>query len=383
MEAMETPRDILPAPPDSPSSVSHHERLPCSRDLIAATAPTPDGLRPSNGNPLEGVDVVLAPLCGITDSAFRKICLSHHADLVVTEMISAEGLVRNSTHIRAIRSLDMSQGPLSLQIFGNDPETMGEAAAILSGLEPRFLDMNFGCPVKKIVTRNGGSAVLKDVRLLHRICKRVVERSRVPVSAKIRSGWDRPSAENIQEIARAIEDAGVSMIAVHARTKKQGFTGAANWKLIKAIKDAVSIPVVGNGDVTGAEAYFRIKEETVCDTVMVGRYAIGNPWIFEEIKAAVAGRPYHPPTAIERVDVLLAHVRSAVEELGEPMGIVLTRKIMAAYLKRLPNVRELRGKLMTCERLAEVEALLGRYLDTLRVEQLTESAPAAHAPSTC
>jgi tRNA-dihydrouridine synthase B len=336
-----------------------------SHDLIQATRPAPEILKPALGNPLDGVNVVLAPLCGITDSVFRRICLDRGADMVVTEMISSEGLVRNSGHIRAIRGLDMAEGPLSLQIFGNDPETMGEAAAILSELQPRFLDMNFGCPVRKIVTKSGGSAVLKDVDLLRRICKRVVERSQVPVSAKIRSGWDKATASSLADIGLAIEDAGVSMVTVHARTKKQGFKGSANWSLIEAIRNVVSIPVVGNGDVMNAESYFEIREKTGCDSVMIGRGAIGNPWIFEEIKAAIEGRAYKPPTPRERVEVMLDHVRLAVEEFGEPTGIVLNRKIMAAYLKRLPNARELRGKLMTCETLTDLEALVAAYIAAL------------------
>jgi tRNA-dihydrouridine synthase B len=336
---------------------------------VADARPTPAALRPRNGDPLEGVRVILAPLCGITDAVFRKICRDRGADLTVTEMISSDGLVRNSNQVGALRGLDMSQGPLSLQIFGNDPETMGEAAEILSELEPRFLDMNFGCPVRKIVDKNGGSAVLKDVALLHRICKRVVERSRAPVSAKIRSGWDKPTAAQLRDIGRAIEDAGVSMIAVHARTKKQGFSGAADWVLIESIKSAVSIPVVGNGDVDGPASYFKMREQTGCDAVMIGRCAIGNPWIFEEIRAAIERRPYTPPGAAERVGVLLHHVRLLVEQLGEPTGVVIARKIMAGYLKRMPYVRELRGKLMTCVTLAAVETLLEEYVDSLPIEE--------------
>ena len=337
------------------------DRFRC-RELIEETAPSPQSMLPANGDPLEGVDVMLAPLCGITDAVFRRICLDRGADMAVTEMISSEGLVRNSDHVRAIRDLDMAQGPLSLQIFGNDAETMGEAAAILSELRPRFLDMNFGCPVRKIVNRNGGSAVLKDAKLLYRICRKVVERSSVPVSAKIRSGWDKPTAENLKELGSAIEDAGVSMVAIHARTRKQAFSGKANWILIRMLKEAVSIPVIGNGDVTGAEAYFKIKEETDCDAVMIGRCAIGNPWVFAEIRAAIQGREYTPPTPRERVAALIDHVRLTVERLGEATGIVVTRKIMAAYLKRLPNARELRGKIMTSERIVDIEAHLDDYL---------------------
>ena len=315
--------------------------------------------------------MVLAPLCGITDAIFRKICLDHGADMVVTEMISSEGLVRNSHHIRAVRGLNMSEGPLSLQIFGSDPETMAESAAILSELEPRFIDMNFGCPVRKIVSHNGGSAVLKDIDLLHRICRRVVESSAVPVSAKIRSGWDKPTATTLRDIGRAIEDAGVSMITVHARTRKQGFKGSANWRLVSEIKDVVDIPVVGNGDVMGPDEYVEIREMTGCDAVMIGRGAIGNPWVFEQIKAAIDGVDYAPPTPNERVETMLAHVRLAVAEYGEPTGVVITRKIMAAYLKRLPHARELRARVMTCDSLALLESMLTAYLAEIPDEPAT------------
>lgn len=347
-----------------------------SRDFITATTATPPAKRPANGNPLAGIDVMLAPLCGITDSVFRRICLDHGADMAVTEMISSEGLVRNSRQVRAVRDLDMADGPLSLQIFGSDADSMGEAAAILSQLEPRYLDMNFGCPVRKITSKNGGSAMLRDLRHLGRVCARVVEQSRRPVSAKIRSGWDRPTAENLRDIGRAIEDAGVSMITVHARTKKQAFKGKANWLLIKSLKEAVSIPVVGNGDVTGPESYFELKAQTGCDAVMVGRGAIGNPWIFDEIKAAVDGREYVPPTPRERVGVLLDHVRMSAGRLGEPTGLIVTRKIMAAYLKRLPNARELRGKIMRIEYLDELEATLDRYLQHLADADVPADSPA-------
>lgn len=355
-------------------------RLRC-RDVIEATAPAPDTLRPASDDPLRGAKVLLAPLCGITDAIFRKICLGRGADMVTTEMISSEGLVRNSNHVRAIRDLDMAEGPLSLQIFGNDPESMGEAAAILSELGPRFIDMNFGCPARKIVSKSGGSAILRDPKLLYRICRRVVERSRVPVSAKIRSGWDKPSAENLQEIGTAVEDAGVSMLTVHARTKKQAFKGTANWSLIRELKDAVSIPVVGNGDVIDAGSYFRIKEESGCDAVMVGRGAIGNPWVFEEIKAALEQRAYDAPGPAERVRVLLEHLRLSVESLGEPKGVILMRKIMAAYLKRLPNARELRGKIMTCEKLPDLERLFDDYLTELDAESARGALPESALPA--
>lgn len=310
-----------------------------------------------------GARVILAPLCGVTTAPFRRICLEQGADMVVTEMISSEAMTRDrEKDCKAIDGLDMSNGPLSLQIFGGDPVRMGETAARLSEMEPEFVDMNFGCPVKKIVNGNGGSAVLKDVDLLGNICREVVRRSSVPVSAKIRAGWDRPTGEKVRELARTIEDAGVAMIAIHARTRAQGFSGEANWDLIAETRHAVSIPVIGNGDVRGADDVLRMEAHTNCDAVMIGRAAIGNPWIFDEVKTRLDGREYAPPTPRERVAVLARHVREAVAISGEPGGVVSSRKVMGAYLKRVPHARLLRGALMQARSVFEVEDLLDRYL---------------------
>ena len=311
-----------------------------------------------------GARAILAPLCGITDAVFRKICLDRGADMAVTEMISSDALTRDKEDaVRSLKGLEMNQGPLSLQIFGGDPARMAESAARLSPLEPEYIDLNFGCPVRKIVSQNGGSAVLRDLPLLGRICREVVRRSAVPVSAKIRAGWDKASGERIREISRTIEDTGVSMLAVHARTRKQGFSGRANWDLIAEAKDAVSIPVVGNGDVAGADDVLRMRRHTGCDAVMIGRGAVGNPWIFAEIRAMLDGEHYAPPSPRERVEVLLDHVRREVELNGEPQGVIATRKVMAAYIKRLPGARKLRGKMMRATRLAELHDILCGYLD--------------------
>jgi len=345
---------------DSSGKKGNPGRLP-SREIVAGTAPAPAHLLPKNGRPLDGIRVVLAPLCGFTDAVFRRICLDRGADLVVSEMISSDGFVRNSRQIRALHYLDMKDGPLSLQIFGADPDAMGETAAVLSELRPRYIDMNFGCPVRKIVNQNGGSAVLKDLRLLEVICRRVVERSRVPVSVKIRSGWDKPAAGNVADIARVIEDSGVSMITIHARTKTQAFKEKADWLLIKTVKEAVSIPVVGNGDVTDAESYLRMVEMTGCDAVMIGRAAIGNPWIFGEVRAAIEGRGFTAPGTRERVESLLAHVRLNVKNDGEPLGLITARRAMTAYLKRVPNARDVRSRIMTCTRMDELEEALGGF----------------------
>jgi nifR3 family TIM-barrel protein len=321
---------------------------------------------PRSNGIADGARVILAPLCGVTTAPFRRICLEHGADMVVTEMISSEAMTRGKAEdCKAIRGLDTDQGPLSIQIFGGDPVRMGETAARLSELQPVYLDMNFGCPVKKIVNGNGGSAVLKDIDLLGRICREVVRRSTVPVSAKIRAGWDKPTGERVREYAAVIEDAGVSMLSLHARTRSQGFSGAADWDLIAEAKRAVSIPVVGNGDVRSAADVVRMREHTRCDAVMIGRAAIGNPWVFDEVKTRLAGEDYTQPTPRERVGTMLRHVREAVRIDGEPGGVVAMRKVLAAYLKRLPNARNLRGRLMTVKMLAELEDVMSAYLSEI------------------
>jgi tRNA-dihydrouridine synthase B len=328
-------------------------------------APRPSG--EAGGEPRglpNGARVLLAPLSGITDAVFRKICLDRGADMAVTEMISSEAVTRGKKDtIRSLKGLEPGQGPLSLQIFGGDPRRMGETAAALSDLEPEYIDMNFGCPVRKIVTQNGGSAVLRDLDLLGRICREVTRRSEAPVSAKVRVGWDNSSGGRIREIARTVEDAGVSMLAVHARTRKQGFRGRANWDLIGEAKASVSIPVVGNGDVTRCDDFFRVVRQTGCDAVMIGRGAIGNPWLFGEIRSRLEGAEHTPPTPRERVEVLLEHVRRKVERDGEPWGVVTARKVMAAYVKHLPSARELRGMMMQITTLTELEDLFQAYLD--------------------
>jgi len=313
-----------------------------------------------------GARVILAPLCGVTTAPFRRICLERGADMVVTEMISSEAMTRGKgADCRAIRGLDSREGPLSLQIFGGDPVRMGETAARLSEIPVEYIDMNFGCPVKKIVNGGGGSAVLREIDLLGKICREVVQRSALPVSAKIRAGWDRPTGEKVREIACTIEDAGVSMLTIHARTRAQGFSGFANWDLIAEAKQSVSIPVVGNGDVRSADDVTRMAEHTGCDAVMIGRAAIGNPWIFDEVKTRLEGRDYTPPTPRERVGVLVRHIAEAVRLDGEPGGVIASRKVMGAYLKRMPRAKSVRGGLMQARALSEVENLLGAYLDEI------------------
>ncbi|NIM20706.1 MAG: tRNA dihydrouridine synthase DusB [Candidatus Latescibacteria bacterium] len=327
------------------------------------SSPSSTARGPASGSVLTGIDLVLAPLCGITDAIFRRICLQHGADMVVTEMISSDALTRNKGPIRAMRKLRTAEGPLAVQIFGADPQRMGSAAEILSALAPRFIDLNFGCPVRKVVRSNGGAAVLRNLGLLSRICRTVVRKSRVPVSAKIRSGWDKSTSEGLLEVARVIEDSGVSVITVHARTKMQAFSGSAEWCLIEAVKKSVSIPVIGNGDVRCPGDYVTMRGRTGCDAVMIGRAAIGNPWIFAGIDAYRKGIDFVPPTPRERIEILRGQLRESVGEYGSYLGIISTRRISAAYLRHLPGARNLRGKLMSLDCLADIEKALDQYLE--------------------
>lgn len=344
-------------------SMIYPESSPINRNLSSLSPPEPAPATEILAGLPNGARLILAPLCGITTSMFRKICYRRGADMAVSEMISSEALIRGRyDKIRAVIGLDVTEGPLSLQFVGGNPERMGDAAARLSELNPEYVDINLGCPVRKIVRRNGGSAVLKNVKLLGEICSQVVRRSRVPVSAKIRAGWDKPSGEKIREISRTVEDSGVSMLAVHARTRQQDFSEQADWRLIAAAKDAVSIPVVGNGDVKNADDVVDMSRKTGCDAVMIGRAAIGNPWVFEEARARLDERRYSPPTPGERIGVLLEHVRGAIKLQGEPLGIIATRTVMSAYVKRLPGARQLRGTLSRINSYAELEDLLESYL---------------------
>jgi len=315
-----------------------------------------------HSNPLAGIDLVLAPLAGITDSVFREICRSYGADMTVTEMISAEGIMRHPHRLRAIRNLDACDHPLAIQLFGSDPDVMGCAAAVLSRWGPRFIDLNFGCPVKKVISSNSGAAVLKDPGRLKDICANVVNRSGVPVSIKIRSAWSGTDSRRLELIGRASAETGVSCITLHARSREQAFRGRADWELIRILKESTAVPVVGNGDVKSADDYFEMKTLTGCDAVMIGRAAIGNPWIFAEIKNRLHNKRHAPPSVRERIGALLSHLERTVEAVGEPMGLITSRKISAAYVKYLPNARKLRSRLMQCTRLSQARECAADYL---------------------
>jgi nifR3 family TIM-barrel protein len=304
----------------------------------------------------------LAPLAGVTDRAFRMICREQGASYATTEMVSADGLIRGGE--RTSRYLDFREDehPIAVQVFGSDPGVMAEGARILSERRPDAIDINCGCPVRKVVNRAAGSALLKDIPRLTAIIRAMARAVEIPITLKIRSGWE--DARGAEEVARAAEDAGARSIAVHARTRSMGFSGKANWEIIRRVKTAVSVPVVGNGDVWKAEDALRMVEQTGCDLVMIGRGAIGNPWIFRGAEALLAGREAPPaPGPRERIALAVRHLRLSVTEKGTHIGVREMRRHVSAYIKGMPHATDIRSAMMTLEDPEELERMLWEIAD--------------------
>lgn len=304
-------------------------------------------------------------MAGITDLPFRIICRELGAGLVYSEMVSAEALIRDSKRTLAMLATDPREKPVAFQLFGSKPESMEAAARILSAIETDILDINMGCPVPKVLKSGSGSALLKDLGLARKIMDAVVRASVKPVTVKIRTGWDARSIVAM-DFARAAEDAGVAAITVHGRTRAQGFSGVADWSAIKAVKEAVGIPVIGNGDVrTGTDAK-RMLEETGCDGVMIGRAIQGNPWLFREARALLAtGERLPRPDVAERRTMMLRHLHDVVALLGERIGVRELRKHLCWYAKGLPGGGEFREAINHLDRLEEVQDEIDRFFREL------------------
>jgi len=318
------------------------------------------------GDLLKKTPLVLAPMAGITDFPFRMICKDLGAGLVFSEMVSVEALIREHKRTHGMLHTDPAERPVVFQIFGSKPASMGEAAHIVSQGEVDFIDINMGCPVPKILKSGAGSALLRDIGLAKEIMSAVVQYSRVPVTVKIRLGWD---AKNIVavDLAQAAEAAGIAAVSVHGRTKAQGFSGQADWGMIKVVKKSVAIPVIGNGDVRTAQDAKRMKDETGCDGVMIGRAVQGNPWIFREAKQYLEmGVVPPPPTLEERQAIMLRHLNDMTRLVGENVGVREIRKHLCWYTKGLPEGAEFREKVNHLARAEDVKREIENYFERIR-----------------
>jgi len=305
----------------------------------------------------------LAPLAGYTDAPFRLICARYGADFAVTEMVSADGLVRGGERTRRMLRRMEGEGPLGVQLFGSEPGVMAGAAAIAEG-GAAFIDLNFGCPVKKVVRKNGGASLMRDLELMGRICSRVVEAVGVPVTGKIRSGWSERE-ENFIEAGKVMEAAGLSAVTLHPRYRSRGFGGEADWRHIARLKEALSIPVIANGDVRSVDDYERIVDVAGPGIVMVGRGALGRPRIFREIKERLAGGGegvrFGPA---ELVDLVREHLALEIEWKGERTALLEMRKHYRWYLRGVCGIKRFRAELSRAESREEVY----RLLDTMKKE---------------
>ena len=320
------------------------------------------------------VPLYLAPMAGVSESPFRRLCRAHGADVVVTEFLSAEGIRReNEATIRKLR-FGAEERPIGVQIFGADPAAMGEAAALVTDVfQPEFVDINFGCPVKKVVRRNGGSGCLKDMDLVAAIIRAVVRSTHLPVTVKTRSGWSEETRDPVG-IALRMQDAGARAFTLHARTRTQMYAGHARWEEIAAVVEALDVPVVGNGDVKTAEDALRMWRTTGAAGVMIGRGSYGQPWIFDQTKDLLAGRPMRPaPPVEERFAIALGHARMVREYEADPVGAALEfRKHLGWYVKGLPNSADLRRRLHAVNSFDEVEGIFGEYLERRARGELAE-----------
>lgn len=304
--------------------------------------------------------LLLAPMEDVSDPPFRAVCKKNGADLMFTEFISSEGLIRDAIKSRQKLDIFEEERPVGIQIFGGDEEAMSISAEIVNTVHPDLLDINFGCPVKKVVCKGAGAAVLKDIDLMVRLTKAVIKSSKVPVTVKTRLGWDFDSI-NILEVAERLQDIGVQALSIHARTRSQLYKGEADWSWIAKVKEnqRISIPVFGNGDIDAPEKALEYKNRYGVDGIMIGRAAIGYPWFFREVKHYFAtGEKLDPPSLEERMEVILHHLRASIAWKGPKLGMLEMRRHYGNYLKGIPNIKPVRNKLVTANSMEEIEEAL-------------------------
>ncbi|MGN6393093.1 MAG: tRNA dihydrouridine synthase DusB [Gemmatimonadales bacterium] len=309
--------------------------------------------------------LLLAPMAGVSEAPFRQICRRMGADVVLSEFLSSEAIRRRIRNTLEGAEFEEIERPIGIQIYGADANAMAEAAGLITEhYGPEFIDINFGCPVKKVVQRNGGSGCLRDLDLVERIIRAVIGATHLPVTVKTRSGWNDEMRDPVG-IALRMQDAGARAFTLHARTRTQMFTGKANWDDIARVVDALDIPVIGNGDVQTPDDLVRLRRHTGCAGIMIGRGAFGNPWLFRDGRALLDGEPVPPPpNAAERFRVALEHARLALRLQGDSRKTVIEfRKHLGWYTKGLHAASELRQRLFQIESIAEAEAIFLEYLE--------------------
>ena len=309
--------------------------------------------------------LILAPMAGVSEAPFRQICRRMGADVVLSEFLSSEAIRRRIRNTLEGAEFEEIERPIGIQIYGADPNAMAEAAALITEhYRPEFIDINFGCPVKKVVQRNGGSGCLRDMELVDRIIRAVIGATHLPVTVKTRSGWSDEQRDPVT-IALRMQDAGARAFTLHARTRTQMFSGKANWDEIARVVEALEIPVIGNGDVQTAEDIVRMRDHTGCAGIMVGRGAFGNPWLFRDAHALLEGRAAPAtPAAAERFQVALEHARLALRLQGDTRKTVIEfRKHLGWYTRGLHGASELRQRLFQIESIAEAESIFLEYLE--------------------
>ena len=311
--------------------------------------------------------LLLAPMEDVSDPPFRRLCKMHGADMLYSEFISSEGLIRDAIKSRQKLDIFDYERPVGIQIFGGDEEAMALSAKIVATVNPDLVDINFGCPVKKVVSKGAGAGVLKDIDLMVRLTKAVVNSTSLPVTVKTRLGWDEQSI-NIDEVAERLQDVGISALTIHARTRSQMYKGHSDWSYIAKVKNnpRIHIPIFGNGDIDSPEKALEYRNTYGIDGIMIGRAAIGYPWIFNEIKHYFAtGELLPSPTIADRVEAAKNHLLWSVEWKGERQGVVEMRRHYANYFKGIPNFKEHRHKLVTLDASQEVVKALDNVLEVL------------------
>ena len=305
-------------------------------------------------------NILLAPMAGVTDKPFRMLCKEYGTSLVCTEMISSKGLYYNDEKTKLLLDMENEKRPIAVQIFGSEPETMAYAAKYVEKYAD-IIDINMGCPAPKVVKNGDGSKLLLNLELVGNIVKSVVETSNKPVTVKLRKGWDDNNIVAV-EAAKIIENAGASAITIHGRTTKQYYSGKSDLEIIKQVKQSVNIPIIGNGDIKCVEDALKMFEYTGVDGIMVGRAALGNPWIFEEIINYLQGKQIRKIELNEKLYFIIKHIELEVEQKGENTGIKELSHHMAAYIKNMPNSAQLRAKINTINTKNELIACLTEYL---------------------